>query len=330
MLAFRLRRYFAIVLLMALCAAFGCGGSSSRGLLDGNMTGPSSASFTNDQGPAVMHDGGLAGALASQEGAFSLDYVLDNYTVPEEIVGSVVEVIHDLNSRVAPEVILFNDSVNYRKAFFIVEVAYNDIVRDELILRFRPDSSESCDNVIGQITEDAGATCIIHKDCYEGEYYRIKLSRECNSAELMALGLGIWDQYEQFLVKISPNGWCHPVADNYDPLCSLSQFRSYQPLKTSAVEAWEGSKGEGVIIAVIDTGLWMTHEEFAAPNASYINFGATVPQRWYTNWTTGDPYDPTDWPVVDEQKNSHGTAVSSVICAKENGLGVTGMAPGRG
>jgi subtilisin family serine protease len=75
-----------------------------------------------------------------------------------------------------------------------------------------------------------------------------------------------------------------------------------------------GRTGDGVVIAIVDDGLEITHEDLAdnvIPNGSY-------------NYLLGDSNDPT--PVL--SSDAHGTAVAGIIAAKGwNNIGIRGVAP---
>lgn len=74
------------------------------------------------------------------------------------------------------------------------------------------------------------------------------------------------------------------------------------------IEAWERSVGEGVVIAIVDTGIDLDHPEFA---------GRLVPGY---DWVDDDD-SPND-------ENGHGTHVAgSAAAIGNNNLGVVGMAP---
>jgi len=79
----------------------------------------------------------------------------------------------------------------------------------------------------------------------------------------------------------------------------------------NVVAAWELSEGAGVIVAVIDDGVDIDHEEFAAPQKIVAPRSVSVPR--------GDDPRPSDG-------DNHGTAVSGVACA--DGLhSASGVAP---
>jgi subtilisin family serine protease len=75
--------------------------------------------------------------------------------------------------------------------------------------------------------------------------------------------------------------------------------------------AWELSEGEGVVIAVIDTGVDMSHEEFASG-------GKIVAPRSLTPPRSDDP--------SPAQEENHGTACSGVACGNGE-RGASGVAP---
>jgi len=78
--------------------------------------------------------------------------------------------------------------------------------------------------------------------------------------------------------------------------------------------AWaEGYTGAGVRVAVLDTGIDYTHPELAPNYVGGRNFVGS-------NWVTGDPEDPMD-------DHWHGTHVSGIIAAADDGIGVIGVAP---
>lgn len=78
----------------------------------------------------------------------------------------------------------------------------------------------------------------------------------------------------------------------------------------NAKEAWELTKGAGVLVAVIDTGFDLAH-----PDINYYGSGFDVINN----------KNDASAPLSSEEK--HGTAVAGIIAGKDNGYGVTGVAP---
>jgi len=72
--------------------------------------------------------------------------------------------------------------------------------------------------------------------------------------------------------------------------------------------------GEGVNIAVLDTGIDADHPDLYANVKGGINFITTHPRK---------PADPTKW----DDDNGHGTHVAGTIAAMDNDIGVIGVAP---
>jgi subtilisin family serine protease len=82
----------------------------------------------------------------------------------------------------------------------------------------------------------------------------------------------------------------------------------------SVVSAWKRSQGKGIVIAVIDSGIDIDHDEFRSP-------GKIARPRDVTAGTL-DPHDPR--PISSDEE--HGTACAGVACA--NGKkGASGVAP---
>jgi len=87
--------------------------------------------------------------------------------------------------------------------------------------------------------------------------------------------------------------------------------------KIQAEEAWAASRGNGVRVAVIDTGVDFGHQELAGKSEGSFNCIKDAPVE--------NPCDPTP----DSDDNGHGTEVSGIIAAAEgNSVGIAGVAPG--
>ena len=86
-------------------------------------------------------------------------------------------------------------------------------------------------------------------------------------------------------------------------------------------EVWATNKGEGINIAVVDTGLRSTHEDLldnvdASRNAHFVTSDDVDPSSHFP-WV-GDVGNPLD---------AHGTQVAGLIAARDNAVGVRGVAP---
>ncbi len=116
----------------------------------------------------------------------------------------------------------------------------------------------------------------------------------------------------------SSNSW----GQGYDDLWGLKKIK--------ADSAWDVSKGEGAIVAVIDTGLDYNHEDISGNvliNAGEIpGNGLDDNGNGYVDDVYGWDFSNNDNDPMDD--NGHGTHVSGTIAATgNNNLGVVGMAP---
>lgn len=96
-----------------------------------------------------------------------------------------------------------------------------------------------------------------------------------------------------------------------EPLFGLSpndpQLIGWEINKFNIQNQWKVSQGEGVVVAVIDTGCDLNHADLKNNVIKGMNF-------------VEKGYDPID-------RNGHGTHVSSTIAACNNGFGMVGVAP---
>jgi hypothetical protein len=96
-----------------------------------------------------------------------------------------------------------------------------------------------------------------------------------------------------------------------EPVYGLSpqdtQFYGWEIEKFNIPNHWKFSEGEGVVIAVIDTGCDLYHDDLKNNYVEGVNFVEK----------NKDPID----------KCGHGTHVAGTIAAENNGLGMVGVAP---
>ena len=91
---------------------------------------------------------------------------------------------------------------------------------------------------------------------------------------------------------------------------------------SNAKEAWEYSRGEGITVAVIDSGINADHEDLAGAVDGALN---VIPEKQY-----GDNGLFADSPIAaygSQDNVGHGTHLAGIIAARDNETGVTGIAP---
>ncbi|PIR58960.1 MAG: hypothetical protein COU69_02790 [Candidatus Pacebacteria bacterium CG10_big_fil_rev_8_21_14_0_10_56_10] len=111
-----------------------------------------------------------------------------------------------------------------------------------------------------------------------------------------------------------------PPSDNgdTDPEPEEEQTLEWGVDRIDAELAWATSTGQGVAVAVIDTGIDKDHPDLTDNLSGGINFVAP---------STGPPWqrvaDPDNW----DDDNGHGTHVAGIVGASNNQIGVIGTAP---
>ncbi len=112
------------------------------------------------------------------------------------------------------------------------------------------------------------------------------------------------------VIFAEPNGvvWAAEIPTPLTPTDPLYDSYQWGMQRINASRAWPLSKGGGVRVAVIDSGIDLTHPEFAGRIIYSKNY--VVPSL----------------PARDD--NGHGTHVAGIIAAgQSNGVGIAGMAP---
>ena len=115
----------------------------------------------------------------------------------------------------------------------------------------------------------------------------------------------VWPNYYNYLYT-EPNATVNPLTPS-DSGYVNQWFHDYIGTRY----AWAaGYKGQGIKVAVIDTGLTRNHEDLA---------NNAVDGRTFVNGANGTP--------ENNDNDEHGTHVAGIIAADDNGIGVVGVAP---
>lgn len=123
-----------------------------------------------------------------------------------------------------------------------------------------------------------------------------------------------------------PNYIFHPEAVPDDP---AYQFQWHYPL-INLPQAWEVSKGgatvgSSVVVAVVDTGVYLNHPDLAGKLVNGYDFISSPTVARDATGRDPDPDDPGDAAIAG-QSSFHGTHVAGTIAAATgNGVGVAGV-----
>ncbi len=121
------------------------------------------------------------------------------------------------------------------------------------------------------------------------------------------------------------------VNEVYTPSVETNEYR----IDSNVTDAWIQTKGEGVFVAVIDTGIDITQEDLR--DNIWVNT-AEIPDNYIDDDGNGYVDDINGWDFVDESNQVHsldyihdewhGTHIAGIIAAQDNNdLGITGVAP---
>ena len=112
-----------------------------------------------------------------------------------------------------------------------------------------------------------------------------------------------------------------PLSPSYSVSDTLYKNQGYLDY-VNIGKTWNTTKGSGVTVAVIDTGIDTDHPEFAGKISEY-SYNATEDKIVKDYLTEDGAY---DWSLIEDEQG-HGTAVAGVIAAQMNGAGIVGIAP---
>ncbi|MFM2078754.1 MAG: hypothetical protein RJA49_2644, partial [Actinomycetota bacterium] len=208
---------------------------------------------------------------------------------------------------------------------------------DQIIVRLRDGSTPSAVT----LTQAAGEPVRLKRATRQGAWVtRLDGRRSLSDAKRIAARIAALPG----VAYAEPDRWVHPTLVPTDPLWS-SQWDMTTPTGSTfgadLPPAWDITRGTvDVVVAVIDTGI-TNHADLAGQTLPGFDFISDVNVANDGNLRDNDPHDPGDWIDATDTatqffsscavSNSswHGTHVSGTIAAvADNGIGVTGIAPG--
>ena len=123
----------------------------------------------------------------------------------------------------------------------------------------------------------------------------------------------------------------YPMTAPDDPLLA-DQWALDDGYGVDAVASWQFSQGEGVRVAVVDTGI-VSHEDLTTNVVGGYDFISDATTANDGGGRDSDPTDTGDWATNEvcgytSPSSWHGTHVAGIIAAVgDNGIGVSGVAP---
>ncbi|NEO58748.1 MAG: S8 family serine peptidase [Okeania sp. SIO3B5] len=114
------------------------------------------------------------------------------------------------------------------------------------------------------------------------------------------------------------------------PFPEVFDFNNWDVEAINAPEVWnQGYTGQGIVVAVIDSGVDYNHFDLAGNIWTNIN---EIPNNGFDDDGNGYIDDVRGWDIINNDNEpmdflGHGTHIAGTIAAQQNGLGITGIAP---
>lgn len=159
-------------------------------------------------------------------------------------------------------------------------------------------------------------SCKLNRENIQEEEVLDLVDKEIQTAEIEDLDL---DEYKQITTDAVKNRYVKNYSKSYSKklLVELQWYlgsgvnqAASSPVDINVEGAWQVTKGQGIKVAVIDTGFDLTHPDINFAHDSYDVIGQKDNAQ-----------------APDYSKENHGTAVAGIIAARENPYGVVGVAP---
>ncbi len=127
-----------------------------------------------------------------------------------------------------------------------------------------------------------------------------------------------------------------PVDEISEAIPSFTSNVSDEPSYSSEIQfnninignTWDNFRGQGVTVAVIDSGINITHEDFfdSSNNITISNKSASLLYNSTSGSVITTQVTNNDYSTISDSGN-HGTNVAGTIAARVNGVGTSGVAP---
>ncbi len=213
---------------------------------------------------------------------------------------------------------------------------------DRFIVRYRDDASARAGQASVRATLDAAvrrAGAAGMRSLSSGPALQVQhLRRLGNGAELVRLSRGLdRSEADALLAQLRSDPAVKYAQPDFikqrlefvpnDPRLDLQWHYTHPTSGIGAPKAWDTSSGEGVVVAVIDTG-YLDHADLNANIVSGYDFIDDPEVAGDGDGRDADAHDPGDW-YDGDPSSFHGTHVAGTVAAMtNNALGLAGVAYG--